>query len=292
MEKMILKVLLMVAVTSSLSACNSSGGGDDAPDASPAPKTVDSNGACTTQFISGYNSIVFELKSPKLTSRFSSDAEKRKQMQVIDNACKKFYSTHQEGVSCKAEVNYVEKQVNSSDHKVVCNKVDAFLNPKPETAEQPVQNETPAPVTETEVVEKSYDSEYVYKFKAEEFQFEILDLAKLKEQYEDDDLFMINGKIASMESNAQQVLDGAAICFMGQEIWSDELENGDLLEGLSKEINSRRADRKQLSIILQTSEGFLDKVGFGCVRYGSNPLKLHEIREAVQGILEISIVEQ
>jgi hypothetical protein len=89
---------------------------------SPQPKRwADDTGNCTPQFIQDYNEIVYQkLVFKDLIDSRGSNYDKMSQIMVIDDSCKKFFSSYHSKVSCKALSENQERVISNVDHVNVC----------------------------------------------------------------------------------------------------------------------------------------------------------------------------
>ncbi len=80
------------------------------------------------RFLNDYNDVVLEaeLTAGALRSSFYSSENKREYMGRLQNACHKFFASHQ-GVVCNAEVDYVQKSISSEDLRSGCNAADNYM---------------------------------------------------------------------------------------------------------------------------------------------------------------------
>jgi hypothetical protein len=105
---------------------------------------------CSSSFVGMYNNVISELGSVKRLAQSSSatDAAIISQLERTLDACNAFYKNHS-GVSCKAEVNFQEKWINSNEHRSSCDAVSEALRKIRAPAPAPTPAPRPAPVAET-----------------------------------------------------------------------------------------------------------------------------------------------
>lgn len=83
-------------------------------------KSVDTNGYCTQEFVTDYNIVTSEAGSVKTSLELKKgDEALLKALKVLKNSCEKFFSKHN-NIQCKAEVDYKETTISSSDHTSRC----------------------------------------------------------------------------------------------------------------------------------------------------------------------------
>lgn len=153
------KLGAILLLTPILIAC-----GSDEKGSTSSAVSVDSGGNCASSFISDYNNIVHETRMLKLTSNsLYSQSEIEARVSKMNNACNKFFTSHP-NVSCKAEVDYVVKQVHSSDLKVNCDAIGGKNSPSANISKDNAGNCTQNLISSyNEVVRKTKDVEYNLK---------------------------------------------------------------------------------------------------------------------------------
>lgn len=122
-----LKIMGLASLLATLSACSGSGGGGEKSGNGGTVSTT-SDGNCSSDFISSYNSIVFEASTLKNYIDWKrTDSEIFHQAQVLKNVCDQFFPKH-ENVSCKAEVDYKEVMISSNAQKPKCEAAQKVLD--------------------------------------------------------------------------------------------------------------------------------------------------------------------
>lgn len=308
--------ILGLPVMLSLTACGKSKDEGNSEGAGAANISTDSNGNCSTQFVYDYNNVILETNSAArvIDSQYYTEAEKIGKLQTVQNACKKFLSTHP-NVSCKAEVNYEKKQVSSNDVKQQCDVVDSILAEKNKSSQPvavtpaPETKPAPAPVAPETPITRTDDTVLVQDLRNDQIELTVLNAEVLREAFVTYE--KVENGLSDQDALNQLVISNGALTsienlFRNSGPWKKEVYCFSFgLEATASKMSFKTGlaytvmEKAEESFKNQAIEGrvvvlVLDKldIAMNCTRQGGNkdtPISLGEVRQALKGVMEVTI---
>lgn len=280
-----LTYFIVVPVALVLTACSNS----------DSSKSKDSDGYCSSQFVSDYNNVKNQtdnaMNAIEDKDNIYTYSDKVDKLKAAQNACRNFFSNHP-NISCKAQEDNKPKQIYSTNWKKSCDFVEnilAELNKSSETSNNSPSSSSPQPPypQSTKNIEKPNDSDQVSDFEPNQIKVTILDASEAKKSLNNVEYVIVNGKVGTVESLKSDILNGSAICTVGSTesaTWNSKVKNDLKLSVIAKDEVTANNGRRRLAMALEDAT-----LSLGCMKLNSNPFTMKEVREAVKGIIEITV---
>lgn len=253
----------------------------------------DADGNCSSSYVSDYNSIVDEIRRAQwiLDSKIEEESAVIKQLTSINNACQRFKANHS-GVSCKAEVDYREKWVSSSDFDSTCDRVNSILANETSGSSPAPAPSAPSPVAP---IANPYSSLMGVKVKDAkyDYSFEVVDASSFLFLLKDSNKFLMEGELFDfrfLTSSDKRRLNEETACgaseLKGGHLFESDLRGKELAISNVREVVDRRGEVTFRLLVF--SIDVLD-VEVVCLKSSSlEDFTWLEVQKAFAGILEVN----
>jgi hypothetical protein len=236
--------------------------------------SVDSSGNCTQTYIDAYNSVVTANNS---AIRTSSDSD----ITQLNTSCMYLQRNHS-GVSCNALMG----QISTSDHANRCSIAARYMTAKESSAKQ-AREEAARQQTEPQqpVVEKASqadDESPITNLNLKSVDgTSVTAITNSTTTHPSNLIVALNGKVSPMTSAVTAFQSGQTVCWMIART-TTPLPAGGMNSIKSEETASNDGGGRVLMVTMSND------LALACMRKNPTPFKLKDLRQTLDGIIEVS----